>query len=58
MESKKIDRIIKLLPGRNCGACGFGSCRGLARAVSDNPEAVYNCVTLGPEEKDSILNLK
>ena len=58
MEEKKIDKIMKLLPGRNCGACGFGSCRGMARAASDNPEAVYNCVTLGPDEKDLILNMK
>ncbi len=28
----RIDRVAELLPGANCGACGFAGCEGLAEA--------------------------
>lgn len=33
----------KLLPGYNCGACGFGSCVGLAQAMLNSPENYKKC---------------
>src|SRR3989339_1166183 len=32
-EDPKIDLVEKLLPGANCGGCGFAGCRNFAEAV-------------------------
>ena len=31
----KEDKIRALLPGYNCGGCGYGSCDGMAKALAD-----------------------
>ena len=30
---ERIERVTALLPGYNCGACGFPGCNGLATAL-------------------------
>ena len=32
-EDHRIEEVTKLLPGFNCGACGFPGCSGLAGAI-------------------------
>jgi len=32
-ENPMIDEVAALLPGANCGGCGFAGCRGLAEAI-------------------------
>ncbi len=32
-EDPRIDQVAALLPGANCGGCGFPGCRGLAEAL-------------------------
>ena len=32
-EDPRIDTVCELLPGANCGGCGFPGCRGLAEAA-------------------------
>ncbi|MCL6615139.1 MAG: ferredoxin, partial [Firmicutes bacterium] len=29
----RIDEIERILPGANCGACGYPGCRGAAEAI-------------------------
>lgn len=33
VEDPRIDEVEKLLPGANCGGCGFAGCRGMADAL-------------------------
>ncbi len=41
-EDPRIDTVEGLLPGANCGACGYPGCRGLATAlVTDYSEELY-----------------
>ena len=42
-EDPRIDCTEKMLPGANCGGCGFPGCRGLATALveSDDISALY-----------------
>ncbi|MDD4230890.1 MAG: 4Fe-4S binding protein [Dehalococcoidales bacterium] len=35
---RKIDEINSLLPGMNCGACGYAGCFALASELVNNPE--------------------
>lgn len=32
-EDPRIDEVEKMLPGANCGGCGFPGCRGMADAL-------------------------
>lgn len=32
-EDPRIDEVEKMLPGANCGGCGFAGCRGLSEAL-------------------------
>ena len=43
---KKKKDYLKYLPGYNCGACGFGSCAGMANAMDDNVENYKKCKPL------------
>ncbi|MEA2075913.1 MAG: RnfABCDGE type electron transport complex subunit B [Euryarchaeota archaeon] len=39
----RVERITELLPGGNCGACGFPACRILAEAVVEDHHLINNC---------------
>ena len=49
-EDPRIDDTEKMLPGANCGGCGFPGCRGLATALveSDDISSLY-CSVGGDE---------
>jgi electron transport complex protein RnfB len=49
---ERIDRVLEVLPHDNCGACGFGSCQGLAEAVVrsvDEIKRIPRCIQGGDE---------
>ena len=52
-EDPRLEKIVSLLPGANCGACGFPSCEAYAKALCMNKAAPGLC-RVGGEE----LNLK
>ena len=42
----KIDEVLKVLPGSNCGACGYGGCHAYAEAVVANKDVPVDlCVS-------------
>jgi len=43
VEDPRIDEVDELLPGANCGGCGYPGCRGFAEAcvTADNLDAFY-----------------
>lgn len=42
-EDPRIDEVEKMLPGANCGGCGFAGCRGMSEALvkSDDISSLY-----------------
>ncbi|MEM8571769.1 MAG: electron transport complex subunit RsxB [Pseudomonadota bacterium] len=44
-----VDEIEQILPGTNCGQCGFPGCRGAAEAVADAAAPVTLCPPGGRE---------
>lgn len=42
-KNNKEDEILKMLPGYNCGACGFGSCSGMMHALMKDKDAINKC---------------
>ncbi|MBO7217531.1 MAG: RnfABCDGE type electron transport complex subunit B [Clostridia bacterium] len=46
--SEKADAIRAVLPGANCGACGYTGCDGYAKALADDPTVETNlCIPGG-----------
>jgi uncharacterized Fe-S cluster-containing protein len=39
-----LKEILDMLPGKNCGLCGFKTCEEFAQEVIKNPEALKRCV--------------
>ncbi len=54
-KSSKADEIVNLLPGYNCGACGYKGCEHLAREIANNPMLYTKCRTL---RGDNLLKMK
>ena len=42
-------RVEKLLPGINCGQCGYPGCSGYAKALSEGKAAVNLCRPAGAD---------
>lgn len=51
----KVDRVLELLPGYNCGACGFGSCSGMAECILKDRSAMDKCRLI--KNKEEIIKL-
>lgn len=43
----KVDMVRDVLPGANCGACGFAGCQGYAEAVATNAEVSVSLCSPG-----------
>lgn len=44
----RVDEVLEVLPGANCGACGFAGCSDYAAAVA-NGKAAANCCVPGAD---------
>jgi len=53
-EDSEVKKIESMLPGLNCGGCGFGSCHGMACQILKNIEAYKNCRPLRGEKKEAL----
>lgn len=40
---ERVEKIIEVLPGANCGGCGFPGCGGLANAIVEGKSPVNGC---------------
>ncbi len=49
-EDPRIDEVVALLPGTNCGACGSPGCRPFAEALVAGTTEPAACTVMGPEE--------
>lgn len=54
-EDPRVDEVEKMLPGANCGGCGFAGCRGLADAlVSKDDISALFCPVGGASTMEGI----
>ena len=56
-EDPRIDEVEKMLPGANCGGCGFAGCRAMSEALvkNDNIDSLY-CPVAGGDVMKSIAS--
>ena len=48
-EDPRIEMIVKVLPGINCGACGFPGCESYARAIVKQGVDIDRCLPGRPQ---------
>lgn len=53
-EDPRIDELESLLPGANCGACGYAGCRAFAQGLVDGAIAPAGCTVMGPGEIEDV----
>lgn len=57
LQNKKNEKEIKFLeflPGYNCGACGFGSCSGMAQKMCEDINNYKRCKPLKGEKLEKM----
>lgn len=40
---ERVEKILEILPGANCGGCGFPGCGGLANAIVEGSASINGC---------------
>ncbi|WP_353096654.1 RnfABCDGE type electron transport complex subunit B [Tissierella praeacuta] len=53
----KVEQVRSVLPGANCGACGFPGCDGLANAIADGKAPVNACNVGGKPVAEKIADI-
>jgi electron transport complex protein RnfB len=53
-EDPRIDAAHQMLPGTNCGACGFPGCLGLAEAMVAGSALPGKCTVMSEEDRDDL----
>ncbi|HPI21761.1 MAG TPA: RnfABCDGE type electron transport complex subunit B [Spirochaetota bacterium] len=56
-EDERVAKIRALLPGANCGACGYPGCDGLAVALVEGKARVLDCPVGGETAGDAIAEV-
>jgi electron transport complex protein RnfB len=49
-EDPRIDAVTDMLPGANCGACGYAGCRAFAEGVIKGTNQPANCTVMNAEQ--------
>ncbi len=55
-EDPRIDAVTDLLPGTNCGACGFAGCRAFAEGLVSQEAQPAGCTVMGPPDVDLVAD--
>lgn len=56
-KDEKVEAVKEMLPGANCGACGYAGCGMLAQAICNNEVPVSVCSALKEDEIRNIASL-
>lgn len=53
----RVAEILSVLPGANCGGCGFPGCAGLAGAIAEGKAPVTGCVAGGQAVAEKVAKI-
>lgn len=53
-EDPRIDGATELLPGANCGACGYPGCRSFAEALVRSETEPAKCTVMSPDAREEV----
>ncbi len=52
---KRVEDMVALLPGYNCGACGFPGCQEMANQIIHNGEDPKRCKPMKVEQYNNVI---
>jgi electron transport complex protein RnfB len=52
-----VERIMEILPGANCGACGYPGCAGYAEAIAESGAEITACAPGGSDVVNAIAKI-
>ena len=55
--NEKAEKITELLPGANCGGCGYAGCAALAEAIAAGKAPMNACNSLSKERIEEIASI-
>lgn len=53
-EDPRIDAAFQMLPGTNCGACGYPGCLGLAEAMVGGSALPGKCTVMSEDDREDV----
>ncbi|MDD2489762.1 MAG: (Fe-S)-binding protein [Bacilli bacterium] len=53
--NRRLEAVLNMLPGYNCGACGFGGCPGMAEQIIKNGVDPKRCKPMKEEQYENIM---
>lgn len=53
---ERVETVTGLLPGYNCGGCGYPGCSGMAEAMVSGDELTFKCKPCKAEQKTKIID--
>lgn len=56
-KDERIDKIVNILPGANCGACGYAGCAAFAEAVAAGEAPIDGCPVGGDSVAENIAEI-
>lgn len=54
---ERAEKVRELLPGANCGGCGFTGCDAMAKAIAEGKADVTSCSSLSKQNRDEICKI-
>ncbi|MDR1464922.1 MAG: RnfABCDGE type electron transport complex subunit B [Oscillospiraceae bacterium] len=54
---ERAERLAEVLPGANCGACGYSGCEGYANAISSEDAPCNLCIPGGADVANALSSL-
>ena len=55
-EDPRLEKVIELLPGYNCGGCGESGCAGLANSLINKKTDYILCKPIKEEKRQEIID--
>ena len=55
-EDKRQEKALEMLPGYNCGACGYPGCSGMIAALLSKETDTLQCAPSTPEQRQAIVD--
>lgn len=52
---ERVDVVSGMLPGYNCGGCGYPGCNGFATAMVEGDTDEFKCKPCKPDQKAKII---
>lgn len=54
-EDERFEKLMAMLPGYNCGACGYPGCSGMANAIVHKETDTLTCRPCKLEQRKAIV---